>query len=78
MKQWRCRACGKVFQDEGHGAPEGHGDFYITQDGWKQDKCSGTLELLPEHELPEQNYVDISCEQDRLILIADKNVSKRP
>ncbi len=48
MKQWRCKACGKVFQDEGHGAPKEHGDFYVSQDGTTHDKCNGTLELLPD------------------------------
>lgn len=46
MKQWRCRACGMVFQDEGLGAPKEHGNFYVSQDGVTQDKCNGTLELL--------------------------------
>jgi hypothetical protein len=45
---WRCRACGKVFKDEGLGAPKEHGDFYYSQDGVKQDICKGTLELLPD------------------------------
>lgn len=49
MKRWRCRACGKVFKDEGLGAPKEHGDFYVSQDGVKQDKCKGTLELLPDY-----------------------------
>jgi len=48
MKQWRCKACGKVFQDEGHGAPKEHGDFYVYRDGVTQDKCEGTLELLSD------------------------------
>jgi len=48
MKQWRCKACGEVFQDKGLGAPKQHGDFYVSRDGVTQDKCNGTLELLPE------------------------------
>lgn len=50
MKQWRCRACGKVLQDLiGFGEPPvEHGNFYVSQDGVHHDICKGTLELLPE------------------------------
>ncbi len=44
MNQWRCKACGKVFLGD---KPLEHGNFYVSRDGVIQDKCSGTLELLP-------------------------------
>lgn len=47
MTQWRCRACGKVFQGD---KPEEHGDLVITfGESVIKDICKGTLELLPDY-----------------------------